>query len=139
MYPEKEKENRETLEKLMFKAVEEAQQALEGDKKLSFRPTIFFGLESLVEFLRQEEEATEQSEIAEAVCAEEKIPFYRLSPSEARRRSLPRILPRREAHLEAPFREEVLIGLKRLLEANPLLTVYQDLQKFIQDAPAWTL
>ncbi len=139
VYPEKEKENHESLERMMLQAVAEAQAALPPEDRIRYKPMIFFGLESLVEFLHLEDEAVEQSDIAEAVCTESNIAFYRLPADEARRRQVPRILPRLNVHVEAPVRGEVLEGLKKLLDANPMLTHYQDLQKFIQDTPAWSL
>ena len=139
VYPELERGNREPLEKMMLQGFEEAQAVFEKDQRLSYKPMIFFGLETLLEFLTGEEEVVEQSDIAQAVCIEAKIPFYSLTPSQARRRNTPRTLPRERLDTASPTRDEVLQGLKKLIDINPMLTLYQDLQKFIQDTPGWTL
>ena len=138
VYPENQEENREELRLMMLKGFREAQEGFEPKARLNYEPVLFFGLESLVEHINEELDWTEQSDVAAAVCKEKDIGFIRIRPSESRRLKLPRILPR-VGNSAKPDRVSVMAGIKALLSANPLLSLYADQLEVIQGDVQWYL
>lgn len=138
VYPETQHEQEAELRQMMLKGFRDAQATFPEDQRLSYDPVLIFGLESLVELLQQELDWTEQSDVAEAICREKKIPFKRISPSESRRLQLPRLLPLAKA-AKTPDRMTIIEGFKTLLKENPLLTLYADRLKTLEANPAWVL
>jgi hypothetical protein len=126
VYPEAQKTHADTLREAMLHGFHEAQAVYEEKDRLRYEPVLLFGLESLVEMMHEEESRAEQSQIAEALCRQEQIPYTLLPPAVARRRGLPRVLP--GASSTSPNRDELLAGIERLLAINPSLTLYATLR-----------
>lgn len=138
VYPPTQQANEAELRQIMLRGFRDAQEVYEPKERLSYGPTLMFGLETLVEMLHSEEEIIEQSDVAEAVTREKRIPRLVLEPAVARSKGLPRVLPLSQES-KSPTRAEVLEGIQRLLGENPALTVYEGLRKKIAADPAWLL
>jgi hypothetical protein len=137
VYPETQMDQRDMLEKMMRTGFKDAQETMEPSARLAYDPLLFFGLESLVEMLHQEQDLIDQGDVAEAVCREHAIQFKRLSPAQSRQKNLPRIIP--SAAARSFERNEVLAGLQKLIKEDPALTAYADLASAIEKKPAWSL
>lgn len=138
VYPPSQKDQAAVLTEGMFKGFEEAQSVYEPKERLAYKPILVFGLETLVEMMREEEERGEQSQIAQILCKEMGMPVLLLTPAAARQRQLPRTIPL-GSNTERPNRSDVLKGLEDLLKLNPALTVYSNLREKIIATPAWSL
>jgi len=115
-------QSRARIEK-MNRDFDTAQNEVHSGERLSYRPLAFFGVQELVDFLKLEEETTLQSEIARQTAAQLHLKVLKIKAGLARRQRLPRILP--AAGGESDLRNAVVRGLKKILEANPSLSVYQ--------------
>jgi hypothetical protein len=137
IYPEKQKEQESELAKITTEGFREAQAVFSESKRLDYQPLLVFGLTAFVRFLHDEIKLAEQSDVAEAVCRENKIPVTVLRPSVARRQKLPCVIPG-DNDFGALDRKSVLGGLSTLLEKNPALTAYAALKKTIESDPFWS-
>ena len=66
VYPLAEEARKKELEILMKRGFDEAQEAFDPKDRLPYGPTLFFGLESLKERVRQDEDRLLAEEVAEA-------------------------------------------------------------------------
>jgi len=129
VYPEEQAEQRDDIAGVMMKGFQEAQAGLPAKERLTYPPMAIFGLETLVELLHEEQPLVNQSDVAEAICKEKKIPYMRLSPSEARKKGWPRVLPGQSSGEIDPIK--IKKGIQQLLEADPVLDRYKTLSESI--------
>jgi len=138
IYPPDQASDEEFLQKSMLLAFHEAQTVMEPKARKDYEPILVFGLATFVEMMRVENSRAEQSQIAEAICHEFKIPFVVLRPSKARALTSVRVLPSGTS-IKTPTRADVLAGLDRLLAQNSSLDLYAGLRASIQANPQWKL
>jgi hypothetical protein len=117
IYPPSQKAEEDFLSKTMLLNFHEAQKLYRPEERKNYEPILIFGLATFVEMMREEESRAEQSQIAEAICKEHKIPYTVLRPSEARRLASIRVRPSTAA------------GLNQLLAINPSLHLYSSLRQ----------
>ncbi len=105
-----------------------AQNLIESDQRLAYPPVTLFGMDTMVELLRKEQEAFDQAAIVESLAVPLDFQARRLTPSLARKWALPPVLP-----LAGPADDEQSLrfrrGLDRVVQANDRLTVYAELRK----------
>lgn len=137
VHPKAREGEREFLETAMRKDTLEAQNMGQG-MKISYPPVLLFGLENLVDLMRLEEEAADQSAILDALSASLPIRLVKLSPSAARTVGLPLRTPLGDGASPA---EKLKAGVKAVLAANDRLDVYAGLlaraEKGELSAEAW--
>ena len=117
IYPPAQERDAEFLQKTMMVNFAEAQMVYEPKDRKDYDPILVFGLDAFVRMMEREDRRAEQSQIAEALCAEHQIPYVKLRPSRARALRMMRVLPCIPSS-KAPARGEVLAGLDQLLEKN---------------------
>lgn len=138
VYPDAQHNEEAELRKLMLSGFQEAQEILSKKDRLNYDPVLVFGLESLIEMLRQEDEFAEQSQVAQAFCKQNNIETTLLRPSQARRLGTMRVIP----HVGKgypPTPDDIIAGIDRLLTIDPVLTLYAKLKETIAKDPGWTL
>lgn len=138
VYPEAQKEREGELRAGMLTGFNEAQETMPKQKRLDYEPLLFFGLASLIELLENEDALAKQSQVAQAICKQHNLGMVLLSPTQARRRSTVRVLPRTGSET-TPSRADVLQGIDRLLEINPVLDFYETLREKIKADAEWSL
>lgn len=125
-----------TLQTIMMQGFREAQEVFDSKDRLNYDPILVFGLESLVEMMRLEEERAEESQVAQVICEEHKIPIHWLRPSEARQRKSVRVLPYL-GKSSPPDRQAIMGGITKLLAINSTLKIYKDLNRQIENEKDW--
>lgn len=138
IYPQHQQPDEAFLRKTMLKSFAEAQAVYSPNQRKTYKPIMLFGLEALVEMMTEEELRAEQSQIAQYICKEKKIPMVLLKPSEARRLGIMRTLPL-ESEKKSANRANILGGLKKLLAENPTLDLYAKFLKDVADDASWDL
>lgn len=138
IYPPNQAVEADFLHKAMRTSFLDAQQVYPLKERKEYEPILVFGLETFVEMMHEEESRAEQSQIAEAICKEQKIPYLLLRPSKARSLGLLRVLPVQGEARKAD-RQSVLAGLEKLLAVNPELDFYAALRSTIQKNKNWTV
>jgi hypothetical protein len=138
VYPEIQRAQEAELQILMLKGFHEAQATLPEKQHLDYDPLLFFGLESLIEQLNEEQALAVQSQVAQALCKQHKLKSILLRPHQARQLGTMRVLPIAGEGTK-PARKEILAGIEKLLEIDPVLDLYTKLKEKIKSDPAWSL
>jgi hypothetical protein len=115
-----------------------AMSALESDKRLQYKPLLLFGLDSLVELIRTDEDENDEVAILKYVYKEIGVHLLHLHPSVTRSFQLVKVLPYVPS-AGAPLRETVLSGLEKLLKYNANLVRYKENMELIKSDKKWTL
>lgn len=123
MHPKAREAEREFLETAMKKDFAEAQD-VPGSPRIPYPPELHFGLETVVEVIRREEESVIQSTILDALAPGIPVQAVHLGAAKARAAGLPRTVPLAGT---GDVKTRLLNGLKAALAANDQLTVYQGL------------
>jgi hypothetical protein len=137
VYPTDQEPQRAEIEQVVKTGFTDALSAFPEKEHVPYKPVVLFGLESVVEIMEEEQRRSEQSQIAETVCRQNKIPVFLLSPSDARAKHLPRAIPGAEDRRRAT-REQILKGIDQLLTTNPALTLYSEVKDKLEKDPTWT-
>jgi len=131
VYPSGYSSEKETWEKKMVSDFEEAQSQLMPEEKIQYQPLIFFGLDSLLDFLHQEEEKQDEIEIVKYLSEKFSISTIKIRPSKAREKRIPNILPVLKINQTDSKKEQIINGLKKILEFCDELVTYKDALKII--------
>jgi hypothetical protein len=138
VYPESQESQAAELQKIMLKGFQDAQDTLPDKDRLHYDPILIFGLEGLIEMLQEEAAMAVQSQVAQALCEQQRLRTILLSPSHARRLHTMRVIPI-SGDGPQPTRSDVLAGIDKLLALDPVLDRYVQLKAAIQADPAWSL
>lgn len=121
VYPSDKKELGDLLVEKTMADFNKEQSEAPAERKISYQPASFFGLNELVQFVEKDEEVSLQSEVADAIARQHGLTVRTLRPYLARSQDLPRVLPVDGSGAAKPA---VLGGLRRLTSINDRLTVY---------------
>jgi len=138
IYPMSHQADEDFLRTATVANFKEAQAVYPPKDQKDYDPLLVFGLETFVKMMQAEDLLAAQSQIAQALCKENGIPFTMLRPYEARRLRTMRVLPT-SVPTNKPTRADVLAGLEKLLTLNPTLDLYSKLCTRIQEDPGWKI
>jgi len=105
---------------------------------ITYKPILMFGLDSLVELIRDEQEQEDEMSILEYFADSYGLSTIRLRPHYARTNKIPRLLPVSKEK-GADMREEIIDGLKVLLRHNNLLSHYAEFLVKLEEDVNWKL
>jgi hypothetical protein len=103
-----------------------------------YEPLVLFGLDALVEIIREDDEKNDEAKILKYIAKELGLKLVDLSPSAARLTGLPSVLPELSSH-KGNTRAQIIAGLQRLIEHNDRLSHYAALLEKIENDPNWDL
>lgn len=133
VYPSAFSQQRSFWQKKMESDFQKASQLIEG--KIDYPPELMFGLQELAEFLRQEDEKSDEIAILTYVAKELGLELFHFDKVTARHQGLVKVLPVPSG--KSVNRENILKGLDKLLSYNPdLVNFFQTRQKIMAD-PTW--
>ena len=138
IYPPAQEHDAEFLRKTMMTNFAEAQEIYKPKDRKYYDPILVFGLDAFVRMMEREDRRAEQSQIAEALCVQHKIPYIKLRPSKARALRIMRVIPCATL-TESPSRADILAGLDQMLAHNATLDFYAGLRSAVQKDPQWHL
>ncbi len=108
------------------------------EERIEYRPVLLFGLEDLVNIIREDEAENDEVAIMEYTAREFGMTPVPLIPSLAREHSLPKCLPLMPLETKG-LRDQILSGLRLLIQHNGHLTRYSRLLGQITKDRGWTL
>lgn len=103
-----------------------------------YEPMVLFGLDALVEIIRDDDEKSDEAKILKYIAKELELKLIELVPSAARVNRLSSVLPSPTSQ-KGNIREQIIAGLRRLLEHNDRLSHYRELLYAIEADPNWDL
>ena len=141
IHPEGAKPGRAELEKKMLDDFHAAGGSVDKSPKLDFEPLIFFGMDSFVDFLKNEEEKQDEFDVLECICRENKLGVAKIRKSVARKSGIPPLLPRIRSGkgAEKNIKNEIVAGLNEILNISPGLTTCHNALQQIQNNPSFDL
>jgi len=122
IYPPSQSAEEAFLRKTTLASFHEAQNIYDPKDRKDYEPILVFGLATFVEMMEAEELREEQSQVAEAICKANHIPYFVLRPSEARRLTTARVCPGIKGD-----ETSIVKGIRDLLAINPALNFYSKL------------
>jgi hypothetical protein len=141
VYPSSFKSDEKYWKSRMEDDFEKATAATPRAAKIMYAPIILFGLDDLVQLIKEEDELGDEISVLNYSAGDIGIDVINLSPSLARRYKLPRCIPSMAsaAGRENHPRAGVIAGLKALIGFNPNLTWYAKLLDIIEKDHRWAL
>jgi len=125
VYPYTYRDERSKWEEKSFQDYQETKSDKTKSWDISYPPLTFFGLDELTKFLLEDEEVAIQSQIVEYLSNDRAFSIKKIGLAEARKRSLPYVLPFDSAPTENK-ESSVLKALTKILEMNDRLSVYHN-------------
>lgn len=123
----------------MRRDFETAVAELMPEERVDYEPVLLFGLDSLADLLRAEDEEGDEVTILEHVASDLKLKLINLKPSLARPMRMPRVIPCCGGAKSDDMREEIMDGLRKLLKHNTNLEAYRKLLDSIERNKNWKL
>ena len=136
VYPESFKDNAQRLALNMRGTFKQAVGALDDESKINYEPILVFGLDSLVEIVRLEDDIKDEIEILRYYADEIGVSTIELSWAYARENKIVPLLPLKNAK-GALQRTSVIDGIKILLNKNPNLENYRKTLSKIETDTNW--
>ena len=141
VYPTENEKECQVYEKKMMDDFETAQDALEPDQKISYKPVLIFGLDSLVSLLTYEDRRKDEVDVMKFVCKTNSIDIVKLKIAQARELNLPEVLPSLGGTTKESksSREAVITGLNKVIALSPGLIIFKEILKRINEDPGWNI
>lgn len=134
VYPQSFETDEEFWRKRMNEDFEKAMETMPDGAEITYQPMVLFGLDRLVDIIREEEEINDEISILEYSFSDIGVDILRLKPAAARERKLPRCIPCAPGESQ---RTGVIKGLKKILAFNPSLQWFEKLLKLVERHKEW--
>jgi len=134
VYPKNNSANKDHWIKKMFNEFNQAQTGFEDKDKLKYEPIALFGLDELVDIIKDEIEQADEINVLKTLAKKANISMVRIKQSVARNEGIPFILPRRKVKNKT-LRQQMIDGLKSAIEINDNLKHYNKLYKRVLNNP----
>jgi len=138
VYPSEFEKDASHWHKKMNTDFNQAMSALASDARIEYQPLLLFGLHTLVDLIRRDEDENDEVAILSHVHNDIGVHLIHLYPSRTRARQLVKILPYVPSAGSA-LRAQVLAGLEKLIAYNSHLVRYKENLAMIKAHPHWVL
>lgn len=104
---------------------------LSAEKKLNFEPYYLFGINQLIELLKNDTDIQEETDVIEFICFEKKLKTKKINKIKAREKDLPFLLPYSESLKKGDLLEllnEIYSGNKRLKRIKNLIEEIESME-----------
>lgn len=125
VYPKNDQQNATMLRRKMLSDFKSLSQSIEGFEKIDFEPTIFFGIEDLIETIKNEDYLKDEIDILSFVAKHLNLNLIRIKPSKARNLCIPNTIPTIQKTTN-DIKKDIVYGLEQLLEYNSNLIEYKN-------------
>lgn len=138
VYPSSFKSDERFWKQRMHDDFKKAEDAMPASSKINYEPMILFGLDELVNLIKEEDEINDEISILEYSARDMGLEVVKLKPALAREVKLPRCIPSEHCH-GRPARGGIIEGLKKLVNFNPHLTWFAKLLGIIERDHKWSI
>ncbi|HBU70016.1 MAG TPA: hypothetical protein DEE98_06475 [Elusimicrobia bacterium] len=122
----------------MEKDFKNAMSELGDTKSIKYEPMLVFGMDTLVEIIKNDDAFNDEVRILEHMAKELELALIKLHPALARPKDMPRVLPKPKAS-KASERDDFIAGLSCLIKHNQHLSSYRKFLQLLEHDKKWKL
>ena len=124
VYPKKEQDFANDLRQRMLSDFSALTKEIEEFAKIDFEPIIYFGIEDLIDTIKNEENSKDEIDILNFIAHRIDLDLIKIKPSKARNLCILHTIPKSKKS-SGDIKKDILLGLEKLLEYNPNLVEYE--------------
>lgn len=124
VYPKYEQTNATALRKKMLSDFKLLSKEIAGFEKLDFEPIIYFGIEDLIETIKNEDNIKDETDVLNFISKRIELDLIKIKYSKARNLCIPNIIPKSKKTTN-DIKKDIVSGLEQLLKYNPNLVEYE--------------
>ncbi len=138
VYPKHYEEHAAKYRKQMIEEFKTAVKSTKEAAAVKFEPVLFFGIEDLVDTLKNEEYLNDEIQIVEFIAKRIGLEIIKIKPAKARNLCMPYVIPKiKKASESAPdIKKHIIEGIEKLLSYNENLLEYEKLLGRIKKNPS---
>ena len=123
IYPQSDKNMATDIRKKMLSEFKELSKSIDGFEKIDFEPILYFGIEDLIDTLKNEDYIKDEIDILNFIAKRIELDLIKIKPSKARNLCILHTIPKTKK-TTGDIKKDIVIGLEKLLEYNPNLIEY---------------
>ena len=124
VYPKKDQEFATSLRKKMLSDFYSLSKEIEDLAKIDFEPIIYFGIEDLIDTIKNEDNSKDEIDILTFIAKRIDLELIKIKPAKARNLCILHTIPKSKKST-GDIKKDIVSGLEQLLEYNPNLVEYE--------------
>ena len=133
VYPKHNQNMAAQFRKKMLEEFKEASQGIDGFDKIDFLPVLYFGIEDLIETIKNEDYIKDEIDVLSFIAKRIELDLIRIKPSAARNLCIVHTIPKNKK-TSGDIKKDIVSGLETLLQYNPNLSEYEKLLARIKNS-----
>lgn len=126
VYPKKEQSFAKDLRQKMLSDFSVLIKNIEELEKIDFEPVIYFGIEDLIDTIRNEDNLKDEIDILNFIAKRIELDLIKIKPAKARKLCVLHTIPKSKKST-GDIKKDIVSGLEQLLKYNPNLIEYENL------------
>ena len=126
IYPQSDKKMAADIRKKMLSDFKILSQGIEELEKIDFEPLLYFGIEDLIDTLKNEDYTKDEIDVLTFIAKRIELDLIKIKPSKARNLCVLHTIPKTKKST-GDIKKDIVSGLEQLLNYNPNLVEYKNL------------
>ncbi len=126
IYPQADKVMAADIRKKMLSDFKTLSQGKEELEKIDFEPILYFGIEDLIDTIKNEDYIKDEIDILNFIAKRIELDLIKIKPAKARNLCILHTIPKTKKST-GDIKKDIVSGLEQLLEYNPNLVEYENL------------
>ena len=126
IYPQADKVMATDIRKKMLSEFKTLSQGIEELEKIDFEPILYFGIEDLIDTIKNEDYIKDEIDILNFIAKRIELDLIKIKPAKARNLCILHTIPKIKKST-GDIKKDIVSGLEQLLEYNPNLVEYENL------------
>ena len=126
IYPQSDKKMAADIRKKMLSDFKTLSQGIEELEKIDFEPLLYFGIEDLINTLKNEDYTKDEIDVLTFIAKRIELDLIKIKPSKARNLCVLHTIPKTKKST-GDIKKDIVSGLEQLLNYNPNLVEYKNL------------
>ena len=126
VYPKKDQEFATILRQKMLSDFNALIKDIEGFEKIDFEPIIYFGIEDLIDTIKNEDNSKDEIDILNFIAKRIDLDLIKIKPAKARNLCVLHTIPKSKKST-GDIKKDIVSGLEQLLKYNSNLIEYENL------------
>lgn len=124
VYPKEDEKSAKILRKKMLSDFASLSKDIEELAEIDFEPVIYFGIEDLVNTIKNEDYIKDEIDILNFIAKRIELDLIKIKPSKARNLCILHTIPKSKKS-SGDIKKDIVSGLEQLLKYNPNLVEYE--------------